>query len=155
MKRNCIIYLVHIPIPSLIMNALNKLRVQLICVANKVDTSVEYANLRHNQHLQKVQVLPEDPRPPGVSWYDYLHPSSTQSERITASSFVKDVLVPNHLLMDHAYDGWLIDQTNSKPVPIPSTQNIEDGFFGKDIAYNTFRTLVNTFYTPTNGQSMR
>ena len=109
------------------MNALNKIRVQLICVANKVDTSIEYANLRHNQHLQKVQVLPEDPRPPGVSWYDYLHPSSTPSERITASSFVKDVLVPNQLLMDRVYDGWLNDQTTKNSNTIPSSQNIEDG----------------------------
>ena len=145
----------HIPITSLIMNALNKIRVQLICVANKVDTSIEYANLRHNQHLQKVQVLPEDPRPPGVSWYDYLHPSSTPSERITASSFVKDVLVPNQLLMDRVYDGWLNDQTTKNSNTIPSSQNIEDGFFGKGVAHNTFRVIVNTFYTPTHGQSMR
>ena len=146
---------VRIPTPLLIMHTLNKLRVQLICVANKVDTSVEYANLRHNQHLQKVQVLPEDPRPSGVSWYDYLHPSSTPSERITASSFVKDVLVPNHLLMDRVYDGWLNDHTNSISTTIPSTQNIEDGFFGKGVAHNTFRVIVNTFYTPTHGKSMR
>ena len=137
------------------MNALNKLRVQLICVANNVDTSVEYANLRHNQHLQKVQVLPEDPRPSGVSWYDYLHPSSTPSERITASSFVNDILVPNHLLMDRVYDGWLNDQSTSISATIPSTQHIEDGFFGKDAAHNTFRVILNTFCPPMHGHSMR
>jgi hypothetical protein len=57
--------------------------------------------------------------------------------------------------MDRVYDGWLNEQTTKNSSTIPSTQNIEDGFFGEGVAHNTFRVIVNTFYTPSHGQSMR
>jgi hypothetical protein len=151
---------VHIPTPSLIMNTSNKqfpftdniLRVQLICVANGVDTSVDYASARRVPQLQK---LPEDPRPAGVSWYDYLHPDSAPSERIPASDFVKGVLVPNNLLLDRVYEGWLNTQTANIADTIPSVQHIADGFFGKSGAHSTFRVLLNSFHPPKHGHSMR
>ena len=163
MKQIWLLSVVYIPTPSLIMNTHNKqfpftdksIRVQLLCVANKVDTSVEYANARRDKHIQKLQILPEDPRPAGMTWYDYLHPSSDPCNRIPASDFVKGVLVPNNLLMDRVYDGWLDTQTTSIAATIPSTQNIKDGFFGKGVAHNTFRVILNAFHTPNHGHSMR
>ena len=154
---------VHIPTPSLIMNTHKKqfpftdksVRVQLLCVANGVDTSVDYANARRDKHIQKLQILPEDPRPSGMTWYDYLHPSSEPCERIPASDFVKGVLVPNNLLMDRVYEGWLNTQTTNIANTIPSVQHIADGFFGKSGSHSTFRVLLNAFHPPKHGHSMR
>lgn len=100
-------------------------RIQSYCIEKGIDTSTEYNHLRAD-----LSELPEDPRPKGVEWYDYLHP--TRRDRITASEFVKTILDPNMLRMSEAYDMWRGVQPIDILSKLPSVQHILDGFFGKD-----------------------
>ena len=105
-------------------------RIQALCMERGVDTSVEYSLLR-----EQIPELPEDPRPKGVLWYDYLHPMC--EDRILAPDFVKDTIHSNRL-QPHQYDEWRNKQPQDRIIRLPSIQHISDGFFGKDnINFNT------------------
>jgi superfamily II DNA or RNA helicase len=110
-------------------------RIQELCIEKGVDTSVEYALL----HID-IPELPEDPRPKGMLWYDYLHPMRFHDDRLTGSDFVKTILDPNNLRVGHTYDEWRGVQPTDVIVRLPSVQHITDGFFGKeDTNFNTLR----------------
>lgn len=110
-------------------------RIQELCIVKGVDTSVEYALLRI-----EIPELPEDPRPKGVLWYDYLHPLRFHGDRLTGSDFVKTFLDTNNLRVGHAYDEWRGVQPTDVIARLPSVQHITDGFFGKDDTnFNTLR----------------
>lgn len=110
-------------------------RIQELCIEKGVDTSVEYALLRLD-----IPELPEDPRPKGVLWYDYLHPMRFHDIRLTGSDFVKTILEPNNLRVGHSYDEWRGAQQMDVIAILPSVQHITDGFFGKDDTnFNTLR----------------
>lgn len=108
-------------------------RIQELCIEKGVDTSVEYALLRID-----IPELPEDPRPKGMLWYDYLHPM--RGDRLTGSDFVKTILDTNNLRVGHTYDEWRGVQPTDVIARLPSVQHITDGFFGKDDTnFNTLR----------------
>jgi superfamily II DNA or RNA helicase len=110
-------------------------RIQELCMEKGVDTSVEYALLRID-----IPDLPEDPRPKGALWYDYLHPTRFHDDRLTGSDFVKTILDPNNLRVGHTYDEWRGGQPTDVIARLPSVQHITDGFFGKeDTNFNTLR----------------
>jgi len=104
-------------------------RIQELCIDKGIDTSIEYSMSLRIQ----IPELPEDPKPKGCSWYDYLHPSV---ERIQVQVFVKDILEPNHLRVGHKYDEWIGVQPSDIRMKLPSVQNINDGYFGTDTNYN-------------------
>ena len=111
-------------------------RIQELCIEKGIDTSVEYTLLRSID----IPELPEDPRPKGMLWYDYLHPQRFNGDRLTASDFVKTILEPNNLRVGHIYDQWRGVQPTDKIANLPSVQHINDGFFGKDLMnFNTLR----------------
>lgn len=113
-------------------------RIQELCIEKGVDTSVEYDLLRND-----IPELPEDPRPKGMMWYDYLHPMRFHGDRLTGSDFVKTILDTNNLRVGHIYDEWRGVQPTDVITMLPSVQHITDGFFGKD---NTnFNTLLEKF----------
>jgi hypothetical protein len=98
-----------------------------------IDTSVEYGLLRC-----EIPELPEDPKPKGVMWFDYLHPQGTV--KIVAQDFVKTVLDSHHLRVAHHYDEWRGVQSSDIIARLPSVQHITDGYFGKeDTNFNTIR----------------
>jgi len=110
-------------------------RIQELCIEKGVDTSVEYALLRIG-----IPELPEDPRPKGMLWYDYLHPMRFHDDRLSGSDFVKTILDPNNLRVGHNYDEWRGVQPTDVISRLPSVQHITDGFFGKeDTNFNTLR----------------
>jgi hypothetical protein len=67
-------------------------QIQALCLKMGVDTSVDYRKVMRPH-------CPEDPRPRGVTWYDYLHPRSV---RKSAAEFVKE-LEKNSLRMALTY----------------------------------------------------
>jgi len=111
-------------------------RIQRYCVDAGIDTSVEYERKR----------LPEfsaDPRPKGVTWYDYLHPSDNAKDRMKCEEFVKSVLIPNNLCISHMYDEWRETHCEYPPV-----QYIADGYFGGSAAdfkeiYSKYKIIIN------------
>jgi superfamily II DNA or RNA helicase len=111
-------------------------RIQELCIEKSVDTSVEYALLRNY-----IPELPEDPRPKGMLWYDYLHPMRT--DRLTGSEFVKTILDPNNVRVGDTYDKWRGVQPTDVIARLPSVQHITDGFFGKEDT--NFNTLLEKF----------
>lgn len=113
-------------------------RIQELCNEKGVDTSVEYALLRID-----IPELPEDPRPKGMLWYDYLHPMRFHDDRLTGSDFVKTILDTNNLRVGHTYDEWRAVQPTDVISRLPSVQHITDGFFGKE--YTNFNTLREKF----------
>lgn len=114
-------------------------RIQQLCVEKQIDTSVDYPSLRST-----IPELPEDPRPKAVLWYDYLHPTDT--ERMSPEAFVKTVLDPNGLRVGRMYDAWREGQTT----PLPSLQNITDGYFGDK--YSNFNVLLNVHGAKVGGR---
>lgn len=102
-------------------------RIQELCIEKGVDTSVEYALMRID-----IPELPEDPRPKGMLWYDYLHPMRFHGDRLTSSDFVKAILDTNNLRVGHTYDEWRGVQPSDVIATLPSVQHITDGYFGKD-----------------------
>lgn len=108
-------------------------RIQELCIEKDIDTSVEYSLLRSIDMPE----LPEDPRPKGMLWYDYLHPK--RKDRLTGSDFVKTILDPNNIRVAHNYDEWRGVQPSDVIARLPSVQHIIDGFFGKDDNFNTLR----------------
>ena len=109
-------------------------RIQELCIEKSIDTSIDYTHLRSND----LPELPEDPRPKGMLWYDYLHPIC--SDRLSGSDFVKTILDPNNLRVGHIYDEWRGVQPIDVIVKLPSVQHITDGFFGKnDTNFNSLR----------------
>lgn len=100
-------------------------RIQELCIEKGIDTSVEYALLRID-----IPELPEDPRPKGMLWYDYLHPM--RRDRLAGFDFVRTILDPNNLRVGHTYDEWRGVQPLDVIERLPSVQHITDGFFGKD-----------------------
>lgn len=119
-------------------------RIQALCAERGVDTSVDYAFLR-----DEFPELPEDPRPKGVEWYDYLHPARTA--QLTGAEFVKTVLDANKLRAGHRYDEWRGVQPTDVRARLPSVQHITDGFFGKDGEAN-FNTLREKYGTKAGGR---
>lgn len=108
-------------------------RIQELCIEKGIDTSVEYALLRID-----IPELPEDPRPKGMLWYDYLH--LMRGGRLTGSDFVETILDTNNLRVGHTYDEWRGVQPTDVIARLPSVQHITDGFFGKDDTnFNTLR----------------
>jgi superfamily II DNA or RNA helicase len=110
-------------------------RIQELCIEKGIDTSVEYALL-----CIDIPELPEDPRPKGMLWYDYLHPLRFH-DRLTGYEFVKTI--PSNLRISHTYDEWRGVQPTDVISRLPSVQHITDGFFGKDDT--NFNTLRNKF----------
>jgi superfamily II DNA or RNA helicase len=112
-------------------------RIQGLCIEKGIDTSVDY-----EQELKKeFPELPEDPRPKGILWYDYLHPN--RSDRSSGADFVNTILEPNNLRIGHTYDEWRGVQPTDVIARLPSVQHITDGFFGKDDT--NFNTLLEKF----------
>jgi superfamily II DNA or RNA helicase len=108
-------------------------RIQELCIEKGIDTSIEYSLLRTD-----IPDLPEDPRPKGILWYDYLHP--THDDRLPAANFVKTILDPHNLRVGHTYDDWRSVQPPGVIARLPTVQHITDGYFGKDIMnFNTLR----------------
>lgn len=119
--------------------------IQEKCIEEGIDTSIDYAIYRS----KNPDLLPEDPRPKAILWYDYLHPKRSH-DRITSADFVKTILDLNNLRAGHTYDEWLCKQSPDDRAILPSVQQITDGFFGKE---NTnFNTLIETFGKKTVGR---
>ena len=111
-------------------------RIQEICMEKGIDTSIDYFQFR-----KEIPELPEDPRPKGVLWYNYLHPIS--NIKLTPSDFVQTILNPNNLHVSHVYDKWLEEQLPENKDMLPTVQYITDGLFGAD--YTNFNTLIQRF----------
>ena len=118
-------------------------RIQKDCIERGIDTSEEYSRLRID-----IPELPEDPRSKGMTWYDFLHPMST--ERLSGADFVNTIIEPNKLHIasrtlsaqnaENIYDEWRSAQPTDVIARLPSVQHITDGYFGKDDTnFSTFR----------------
>ena len=116
-------------------------RIQELCIDKGIDTSIEYSMCLRTQ----IPELPEDPKPKGCSWYDYLHPSV---ERIQVQEFV-DILETNRLRVGHKYDEWLGVQPSDIRMKLPSVQNINDGYFGE---YTNYIGLLEKFGKKVSGR---
>ena len=104
--------------------AADRRHIQALCVEKGIDTSVQYAQARADN-----PELPEDPRPKGVPWYDFLHPA--RGGRAAPADFAAAVLGPNGLRVGHAYDAWRAAQPAAAVAGLPTVQHISDGFFGE------------------------
>lgn len=120
-------------------------RIRELCIERGVDTSVEYALLRRDI----IPELPEDPRPKGMLWYDYLHPIRIHNT-LSGTDFVKTILDPNNLRVGHMYDEWRGVQPIDVIAKLPTVQHITDGFFGTDDT--NFNTLREKFGKKVNGR---
>ena len=118
--------------------------IQEQCRIKQIDTSIEYKNHR----VSHVNELPDDPRPKNMTWYDFLHLAQTNTQRISASEFVKTILEPNNLKVAHIYDEWRKAQPSDIRQTLPSVQHITDGFFGME--HINFNTILNRFGTNTH-----
>jgi superfamily II DNA or RNA helicase len=105
-------------------------QIQALCLKMGVDTSVDYRkNMRPH--------CPEDPRPRGVTWYDYLHPRTGRMAAavpMTRSDFVRNILEAHSLATrpSEDYTKWREVQPASVRDSLPSVQHIIDGYFGAD-----------------------
>lgn len=99
--------------------------VRAFCGEKGVTTSVEYETLR-----EEVPELPEDPRGPTMTWYDFLNPG-TRRFRLTGAQFL-DLLKRHGIHSSRAYDEWRGVQPTDVRARLPSVQNVTDGFFGRD-----------------------
>lgn len=105
-------------------------RIQELCISRGIDSSIDYYLLR-----SEIQDLPEDPRPKNTSWYDFLHPNTSN-----VHSFVKNVLNANNIRVAHEYDEWRDTQPLDIKKNLPSSRNIMDGYFGEK--YSNFNELL-------------
>lgn len=112
-------------------------RIQTLCTEKGIGTSIEYALLRS----QELPELPEDPRPKGTTWYDFLN--SQHIDRPTPAAFVATILEPHNLRIGHMYDAWRSLQPTDVWARLPTVQNISDGFFGAD--ENNFDALLRKY----------
>jgi hypothetical protein len=106
-------------------------QIQALCLEKGVDTSVEYHTV-----LRPYTDLPEDPRPRGVTWYDYLHPRA--SGCMSAALFVKEL--EKHSLATRPsedYTKWREVQPASMRDSLPSLQHIIDGYFADHTSFNS------------------
>lgn len=110
--------------------------IQKLCIEKGIDTSIEYNNLRND-----IPELPEDPRPKGVEWYDYLHPYNL--ERISCAEFFTTYIHPNQLRSGDTYDNWYNSLPKDNSKTLPSLQHITDGFFGSD--YTNYNIIIDKF----------
>jgi hypothetical protein len=99
-------------------------RLQALCRSRGVDTSLDYARLR-----EEWPDLPEDPRPRGVGWYDWIHEPRSEA-RMTVEAFAATVWSAG-IRTAEAYEAWLCSASG-----FPSLQNISDGYFGECTNFN-------------------
>jgi hypothetical protein len=92
-----------------------------VCLESGVDTSMAYSMMLHT----KLIYLPSDPRPTGVSWYDFLHPGTT---KMSLEAF-KAVLNENNLRLAFAYEQWRDGLSAERRAQLPSVSHIMDGYF--------------------------
>jgi hypothetical protein len=92
-----------------------------VCLESGVDTSMAYSMMLRT----KLNYLPSDPRPTGVSWYDFLHPGAT---KMSLEAF-KAVLNENNLRLAFAYDQWRDGLSAERRAQLPSVSHIMDGYF--------------------------
>jgi superfamily II DNA or RNA helicase len=104
----------------------NKREIQKLCLQRNIKTSKEYDDLR-----SEFSHIPDDPRFPGMSWFDFLNPTL---EKITLQEFGV-VLSKNNKRQPSEYAEW---QSND----LPSLQNIRDGYFGEQ---TNFLEIVEKF----------
>jgi predicted helicase len=109
-------------------------RIRQLCLDQSIDTSVDYKTDLRVQFPD----LPENPTQ-GLSWYDYLHPSS--KERMPLPLFTK-MLEERHLRKAQDYDIWLGVQLPHLRQSLPTTQHINDGYFG---TVTNFSDVVESF----------
>jgi len=95
----------------------NKKDIQKLCIQRNVKSSKEYEELRN-----ELTHLPEDPKFNGMTWFDFLNPTT---EKITIQQFGKTV-AENDKRLPSEYIEW------HSSVNFPSLQNIRDGYFGED-----------------------
>jgi superfamily II DNA or RNA helicase len=111
-------------------------RIQELCVRRRIDTSIEYEDLR-----TKMPELPVNPKNGNITWFDYLHPNMVN--KLSPKEFVINTLNINSLYSALQYDEWR--QTPDIKLRLPSAQHIIDGYFGSDILnFNMLREK----YTP-------
>ncbi len=92
-----------------------------MCVESGVDTSMAYSAMLRT----KLSYLPSDPRPTGVSWYDFLHPGAT---KMSLEAF-KAVLNENNIRLAFAYEQWRDGLSAERKAQLPSVSHIMDGYF--------------------------
>lgn len=98
-------------------------RVRALCVDKGVTTSVEYALLR-----EELPELPEDPRPRGMTWFEFLNPG--RRDLISREELVERVLLAQGLKRSIDYDQWRGLQPSDALARLPSVQNVADGCYG-------------------------
>lgn len=108
-----------------------------ICAKNKIDTSIEYKNIRAN-----MTELPENPREYNETWYNFLHIGDPK-QHISLEYFITQFIIPNSLTVSSKYDKWRIDNGY---INLPTIQHIIDGYFGVD--NNNFDTIVQPITAP-------
>lgn len=92
-----------------------------MCLESGVDTSMAYSMMLRIKRTY----LPADPRPAGVSWYDFLHPGAT---KMSLEEF-KAVLNENSIRLAHMYDEWRMGLSTERRAQLPSVSHIMDGYF--------------------------
>jgi hypothetical protein len=102
-----------------------------MCVESGVDTSMAYSMMLRT----KLSYLPSDPRPTGVSWYDFLHPGAT---KMSLEDF-KAVLNENNIRLAFAYEQWRDGLSAERRAQLPSVSHITDGYF---MGKNSFGEVV-------------
>ena len=102
-----------------------------MCLESGVDTSMAYSMMLR----LKRTYLPADPRPTGVSWYDFLHPGAT---KMSLEAF-KAVLNENSIRLAHMYDQWRDALPTERKAQLPSVSHIKDGYF---VGKNSFGDVV-------------
>lgn len=93
--------------------------IQKICIAKGIKTSKEYQSLR----IQMTN-FPEDPRPKGRSWFDFLNPNVKKIEEKKFTEF----LLRNNIKSPRDYMNW-----KSRPESFPSKEELSDQYFNKNL----------------------
>lgn len=108
---------------NVVATGMSRAEVVDLCASHHVDSSAMYAAMCH-----LIPRLPADPRPRGVTWYDFFHPGD--APRVSVAEFL--TLTANKSFTTVTYDTW----RDAHAPALPSYTHICDGYFG-DININT------------------
>ena len=114
-----------------IMHSKNSRQIRALCIKSNIDTHNDYCEFK-----KLYPELPDDPRPKGVSWYDFLHPHIKNKMSIQCFRSYARQYKLNHSESYNNHLSLFKNQSRS----LPSLEHIVDGYFGCD--KNSFHSII-------------
>jgi superfamily II DNA or RNA helicase len=106
--------------------AVNREKILKMCREKSIRTSREYKALH-----AEMPDLPESLLRGEETWFGLLNPNI---ETIKTSDWIAKCIKPNNINIAEQYESWFLAQAE---LVVPSLQNINDGYFGSEINFNT------------------